>query len=93
MSYIGLHLIVKRGDKYVLDYTSCLFWILRFWWICHALLFTIIWFYFHASFTSPFRDEPEVVNVLSSISAVDEYMFNGDKTTLISPCSTLSIVR
>ena len=56
MSYIGLHR-VKRGDKYteniiyVLDYISCqdMFWILRFW--CHALLFTIIWFDFHASST------------------------------------------
>ena len=46
MSYIGLHR-VKRGDKYtdnliyVLDYTSCqvMFWILRFGWICHAILF------------------------------------------------------
>ena len=59
MLYIGLH-GVKRGDKYtekiiyVLDYTSdytscqAMFWILRLWWICHAILLTIIWFYFHA---------------------------------------------
>ena len=58
MSYIGHH-HVKRGDKYteniiyVLDYTSfqAMFWILRFWWISHAILFTTIWLYFHASFT------------------------------------------
>ena len=40
----------------------------------HALLFTIILFYFHASFTQPFRDEPEVVNVNSGISAVDSHI-------------------
>ena len=50
MSYIGLHR-VKRGDKYtenkiyVLDYTSCQAM------FCHAILFTIILFYFSASFT------------------------------------------
>ena len=57
MSYIGLHR-EKREDKYtkniiyLLDYTSCqaMFWVLRFWLIWHAILFNIIWFYFHASF-------------------------------------------
>ena len=49
-------------------------------------------FMLHASFTKPFRDEPEVVNVLRNISAVDNYIINGDKATLINPC-TLSMVR
>ena len=57
MSYIGLHRVKRENIIYVLDYTSCQFWILRFCWICHAILFTIIWFYFHVSFTQPFRDE------------------------------------
>ena len=82
MSYIGLHR-VKRGDKYseniiyVLNYTSyqAMFWILRFWWICHALLFTIILFYFSCQLhLCHFRDEPEVVNVLDNISAVYDYI-------------------
>ena len=34
-----------------------------------------------------FRDDPGVVNVLNSISAAYDYIINGDKATLISPCS------
>ena len=58
-----------------------MFWILKFWWICHALLLH------HLVLFSCLRDESEVVNVLNSISAVYDYIIIGDKATLINPCS------
>ena len=86
MSYIGLHR-VKREDKYT-ENKIYIYWITPPAKICsessdsdkYVMLFCLPSSDFIFMPASPFRVEPEVVNVLSSISAVYDHQYRQSNT-------------